>query len=438
MSIPGYHQWMNETALGITKPRSSLLKALDTAIQQYDLLKNQQNLFKIRNAFEDWKRSKDGGWESSERNKKLAISRLSDALGKADYRTFQITHFSMQELTALQYVHKERKRVIGNVFQGKEVSLKAARVKDSISATSRDLVDTSQKTSAYIRSIGKDKGARIVGGRPASDIVRQKLQQLVQSLFNVDTLDQLGSLTGTIMGILEKAAVSVPPVVGHVKDGYDLFTGWAKAGASLYEQVGVADRKYVIDTGVPASAFAGLKRLLAEETKKQTIAASQATTSFALKTGLVFVDGGAISGPVVGAVNALATLARQLYYLAMEWRSTKAINGALKAGELDIRLFRTYPLMGCYLIISGTLSDLIPIDSFGTPGWMDYIENTKREFNEIYGSATKLVDASPWEIIGLPKRRSGTSASLFGEISRAAGFGSPASDIAGLRDIKKP
>jgi hypothetical protein len=438
MSMPGYQQWMNETALGITKPRSSLLKALDAAIQQYELQKTQQNLFKVKNAFEDWKRSKDGTWEGSERNKKFAISRLSDELGKADYRTFQITHFSMQELTALQYVHKERKRVITNVFQGKEVSLKASRVRDSINATSRDLVDTSQKASAYIRSIGKDKGTRNPGGRPASDIVRQKLQQLVQSLFSVDTLDQLGSLTGTILSILEKAAVSVPPVVGHVKDGYDLFTGWAKAGGSLYEQVGVADRKYVIDTGLPASAFAALKKLLAEETKKQTIAASQATTSFALKTGLLFVDGGAISGPVVGAVNALATLAQQLYYLAVEWRATKAINKALNAGELDIRLFRTYPLMGCYLIISGTLSDLIPIDSFGTPGWMDYIESTKREFDEVYGSATKLVDASPWEIMGLPKRRSGTSASVFGEMSRIAGFGSPASDIAGLRDIKKP
>jgi hypothetical protein len=268
-----------------------------------------------------------------------------------------------------------------------------------------------------------------------SDMVRQKLQQLVESLFSVDTLEQLGSLSGTILDIVGKAAVSVPPVIGHIKDGYDLFTGWAQVGSRLYEQNGVADRKYVIDMGAPAAAFASLKTLLAEETKKQTIAASQATTSFVLKTGLVFVDGGAISGPVVGAVNALATLAQQLYFLAVEWRATKAISRALVAGELDMRLFKTYPLMGCYLIISGTLSDLIPIESFGTPGWMDHIENKKTEFDEIYSSATKLVDASPWEIIGLPKRKTGTGASLFGEVSRAAGFGGPISDIAGLRDI---
>jgi hypothetical protein len=439
MLLPTYQQWMNDTALGITKPRSSNLKALDTAIQQYELQKTQENFFLVKNAFESWKRSKGGAWESSERNKRFAVSKLSDALDKAGYRTFQITHFSMQELMALQYVQKERKRVIANLFQGKEVSLKAARMKEAVKSTSQDVVETSQKAAAYIRSIGKDKTTANTGGRPTSDILRQKFQDMVESLFSVDTLDQLGSLSGLILDILGKAAVNVPPVVGHIKDGYDLFTGWAKAGASLYEQVGVADRAYVIDTGAPASAFVALKKLLGEETKKQTMAASQATVSFTLKTGLAFVDGGAISGPVVGAVSALATMAQQLYALAVEWRATKAINKALTAGELDIRLFKTYPLMGCYLIISGTLSDLIPVDSLGTPGWMDYIEKMKKDgFDDIYKSATNLVDASPWEIIGMPKRRSGTSASVFGEISRAVGLGSPGSDIVGLKDITKP
>jgi hypothetical protein len=364
-----------------------------------------------------------------------AISKLDDALGKASYRNYQITQMSMRELMALQYVNQERKKVIAKLFSNKEVNLKAARIKDVIQQTAQAVAETSERATADIRRLGKDKGQR-APGRPASDVVRQKLEDLVKSLFSVESLDQLGSLAGTVMTILSKAAVSVPPVVGHVKDGYDLFTGWAKAGAGLYEQVGIANRKYVIDTGVPAAAFTALRELLAEETKKQALAASQATASFALKTGMVFVDGGAISGPVIGAINALATLAEQLYFLATEWRATQAVNQALAFGELDVRLFRTYPLMGCYLIISGTLSDLIPIDCFGTPGWMQYIENSKHEFDEIYRSATKLVDASPWEIQGLAKRKSGTSATIFGELSRAVGLGSPVSDIYGLKNIQ--
>ena len=101
-----------------------------------------------------------------------------------------------------------------------------------------------------------------------------------------------------------------------------------------------------------------------------------------------------------------APLAGQLYWLATEWRATVGVNKALTAGQLDVRLFRTYPLMGCYLLTSATFSDLIPIDNFGTPGWMDHVENLKkRRFDGIYEAAAGLIDKSPWEIEGLPKER---------------------------------
>ncbi len=149
--------------------------------------------------------------------------------------------------------------------------------------------------------------------------------------------------------------------------------------------------QYVNETGAPAAAFAGLKMCLVNETKHEVAGASIETTSFALKTGLAFTDCGAISGPVVGAANALASLSLQLYWLATEWRATTGINNALTAGELDLRLFRTYPLMGCYLLTSATFSDLIPIDNFGTRGWMDYVEDLKkRRFDGIYEAAVSL------------------------------------------------
>jgi hypothetical protein len=143
-----------------------------------------------------------------------------------------------------------------------------------------------------------------------------------------------------------------------------------------------------------------VKSCLISRTKKETASASLATTSLALKTGLAFVDGGAISGPVVGAANAAANLSLQIYYLATEYKATKAVNQALVDGNLDVTLFRTYPLMGAYLMVSATFSDLIPIENFGTPGWMDYVESLKkRSFDGIYEAATGLIAESPWEII---------------------------------------
>lgn len=58
MPLPNLQTWLNETKLGVIRPRSSQLKAVDDALQQYERARNDTNLFKIKNAFEDWKRSK--------------------------------------------------------------------------------------------------------------------------------------------------------------------------------------------------------------------------------------------------------------------------------------------------------------------------------------------------------------------------------------------
>jgi hypothetical protein len=264
----------------------------------------------------------------------------------------------------------------------------------------------------------------------AGDLARKKLEEMTKAMFSVDALESLGGLAGLVIDILGKCSVSVAPVVGHIKDGYDLFTGWAKAASALHEQHSISNCNYAIDIGAPSSAFQGVKTCLANETKNETASASIATTSFALKTGLAFVDGGAISGPVVGAANAVASLSLQLYWLATEWRATQAINKALADGNLDLTLFRTYPLMGCYLMTSATFSDLIPIDCFGTPGWMDYVESLKkRSFDGIYDAATGLIDKSPWEIKGLPKRPAKGAGLQLGMIGAAKDLGSNVKDI---------
>lgn len=437
MSIPSYQQWMQDTGANILSPRSSKLKAVDAAIQQFGTTKNEKDLWRIKNAFEDWKRYKGTGWDKSLRNRNGAITKLNAELDRvADYRTYQITHFTMAELMALSVVAKERKKAIIKVFENKDVTFKAAKLKDKLKETGEKIKDTSEKGAAYLTSIGKGAPAKTSSGPPASEVVRKKMEDMVRSMFSVHALDALGTLGGFITTILGQCAVSIPPVVGHIKDGYDLFTGWAKVGSDLYQQYNISERGYVIDTGVPTAAFSALKSCLEDETKNEAISATRATTSFALKTGLAFVDGGAISGPVVGAANALADFSHQIYLLATEWKATKAINKALSAGELDIRLFRNYPLMGCYFLVSATLSDLIPIDSFGSPGWMDYIENLhKHGFEQIYKSSVDLIEKSPWEIEGLPKRPKGTSAGIFTEVKRVFSTVSPLGDLKELKDL---
>lgn len=424
MAIPTLTTWLAETKLGTMKPRSAQLKAVDDAIQHYERQRTEGNLFKIKNALEDWKRFKGAAWKSSDRNRGGAVTRLDQELAKlADYRTYQLAggRFTMQELQALAFVARERKNVIANVFRGKEVTFRLSK---------ESLRDSAQKVKTKCDEAKKFLQGKSKSTLSPAETAQKKLTEMAKSMFDVDTLESLGKIGGHVIEIIGQCGVSVAPVVGHIKDGYDLFTGWAKAAAALHEQYSVANCNYVIDTGAPAAAFQGVKSCLISQTKKEAASASIATTSFALKTGLAFADGGAISGPVVGAANAIASLSLQLYYLSTEYRATKAINEALTNGTLDITLFRTYPLMGAYLMTSATFSDLIPIECFGTPGWMDYVENLKkRGFDGIYDAATDLIKDSPWEIKGLPKRPQKGAGIQFGLFKGAAEVGGNVKDI---------
>jgi hypothetical protein len=428
--IPKYQQWLTDTSLGVLRPRSGPLKAVDETIREYERAANQPNLFKVKNAFEDWKRFKGASWKTSDRNRApaFAITRLDDQLKLvADGGLYRLTHgWSIEELRALRYMAEERKKVIARIFEGKEVTFRNSPrgVKEAVKDAGEKVKQSCGQAQSWLHGTNKK------GGLSTEEKIKQKLEEMVKEFFSVDSLEKIVGLYGLILEILAQCSVSMAPVVGHIQDGAELFTGWAKAGAALHKQHSISHCAYHIDTGAPTAAFQGLRDCLIEETKKETASASIATTSFALKTGLAFADGGLISGPVVGAADAMASLSLQLYYLAAEYKATKAINEALSQGHLDVRLFETYPLMGCYMLTSATFSDLIPIECFGTPGWMDYVETLKkRSFDGIYEASNNLIDGSPWEIKGLPKRPVKGGGLQFGMISQAKDIGSKIKEI---------
>jgi len=395
MTIPTRATWLEQTSRNVLRPRSPELKLVDEAIGQHERAPTPAALGKIKLAFEAWKRAKGPGWRNNERNRGMAMTQL-----EADLTLVQAVRFTPQELQALAYIAQQRKQTIRTLFAGKEVVLKGPRSARQALQTAVDELKTQGEDAArWLRSVGKAPPPEAAG------LVRDKLEEMAKALFQVDNLASLGDLGGFVLGLLGQCGVSVAPVVGHVKDGYDLVVGWGKVGLALHERHDIAARRYAIDTGAPAAAFAALKKCLADEAKTQAAEAGIASASFALKTGLVFVDGGAVSGPVVGAAKALSQVSLKLYGLASEWRATRQANTVLREGPLDITLFRTYPLMGCYLLTCATLSDIVPVASFGQPGWMDYIETLKkRGYDGIYESAAALIDSSPWEIRGMPKR----------------------------------
>ena len=464
MSIPTYEQWKRDTSLGLLKPRSATLQSLDAAIDKYNKARTQDNLWAIKNAFEDWKRAKGPQWQQSDRNRNGAVKRLAVDLDRVDARAYQITHMSMAELQALEVVKAERTKTIRKLFldshgNAKQVAFKAANLQHAVTQAANNV---KAKSAAAAHSIqnqlstpprapkpfvvtgmgtspgGGGMGVNLGSGRSAKDILQAKLNELVQKFFEVDSLTMLGPLASLIMSIVAECSASAAPVIGHLKDGASVISDWIEVGVGCYHKSTISRCRYSIELGAPAAAFAALEELLRDEVKQSTVSAGISSTSFAVKTGMIFVDGGAISGPVTGAVAALAEIAHKLFLLGMEYRATKDANKALAAGKLDITLFETYPLMGCYLLNCATLSDIVPISCFATPGWMDYIEKMKAgAIDKILKQSEDLIDKSPWEIKDMPKRPVGSSGGLFSEAMRYGKMASPLGDLADLKDLGK-
>ncbi len=188
-----------EVALGC-----SAGSAVDAAIGQYERSKDEKDVWRIRNAFEDWKRAEGSRWQLCDRNRKQAITRIDRELAKVtDARTYQITHMTMKELMALSHIARQRKRVLENVFKGKEVTLKGAKLKEQIVEAGEKIKSKCQTAESWI-SANKAPPASNKPAPPDPTLLRDKMLNMAKSFFGVAALDDLGSLAGLILDIMGK------------------------------------------------------------------------------------------------------------------------------------------------------------------------------------------------------------------------------------------
>lgn len=87
------------------KPRSSKLKAVDAALLNYEIAMNEQNLWRLKNAFEDWKRDKMNAWEQSGAASAQSASRM-----RRSRRLFPVGPVSIASPSALKKVYESLRR----------------------------------------------------------------------------------------------------------------------------------------------------------------------------------------------------------------------------------------------------------------------------------------------------------------------------------------
>lgn len=397
-TIPNHTTWMAQTELRM-KPRSSELKKLDEAIKAHDLAKTPDKVKAVRQALAVWKRAKGDGWKMSERNK--APNFPFTNLSKAVYVDLKLPP---DEVAALKFWDDSRRKKLQTLFEGKQVKLRIVDSYAQLHLAHKDLTEAV-------------KGAKATGSGAVKTALQPEVTQAVNNMFGTqiatlkDFAAQAVAETGTaaVIQAIDHVA-SMLPIISLVADGGKMLSQWGMAIYKGYKQYETSTHGFAIASGDPAAAFAAVQSLLARETANQVAKASITSVAFAANTALHAAKGaGAVLAPAVGAAKAAANAARVIAKFAIEFRETVMVNKVLKNPELlDLRAFKTCPLLGAYMLVCSDTSDLVAMlfDEFGQAGWMEDIESLiKKHIHPVQDRAADLVQSSPFVISGVPIHR---------------------------------
>ncbi|TQV82685.1 hypothetical protein FKG94_08130 [Exilibacterium tricleocarpae] len=386
-----HDQWMKGTKLGLTKPRSAKLKAVDNALQQYDLLRSQKQVRYLRTCFNTWKLSKGVDWEQSARNGKNLVSDLEKMLNMSD-----------AQLAPIDIIRKEQQQLLQNMFRQKQLKSRGLggmgkKKKAEVAFTLKKIKDGAGAAQQAVKGSPSDAGS-----------TRDNVMSLVSELFN--NAGPIGELQQEIaaelgQGFLADMIAEMVPYAGVMRSGYNVFDNWKKTAKSAYAKHRVNKVKDVAAAGDPRRAVDAIIRVLEREKNEYLIKASRSTVTFTAKVAVHATGAGGLGDPIIGGVSAMANLVHLIYLIGRDYEEKKEINQVLASGvALDYRVFDVCPILGCYYIVCSNTSDVIDyiIDDIGAAAWMDDVELLAKRMHIVDKAARHLIDRHRYYFDNMP------------------------------------
>ena len=418
-SIPIHKKWMADTH-SLTRPRSPLLKNLDERILAFGQIPNGTNRNNVQGALNRWiadqtQQGKD--WKQSVRNKTGAVTELYRAVND-DAR-----NLSDEEREALRYIARQQSMALFLQFQNKEVQFKSTTLLGLRNRASDNW--TRFKTGAGgVKDLGLKvysgvSSAKALSGIPgqlatlnsggasavqAEDVAGMKLKimELIQTLcHDVDPHHVFNALS---LGSPETFVAELAPFLGAISSGGKAVIGWITVvKLAFYDDARIKRATYAIRAGDPMAALAAVSALLDREINSEAAKAGIATAAFAGKMAGAFADGGAITGPVLGAVEKLANIFQIIFEYVRDYREVRAANEMLAVGALNLDLFDVCPVLGCYFLVVQDHSTIInfAVADYGTVNWKFDVEQLVKRIDVVLGKARHYIAVSRFEIPGM-------------------------------------
>lgn len=425
--ILSYSEWMKKT-YSLVHPRSTFLKSVDEALKKYDTARNPTNREALKTAFDRWRfeQSRQGkDWRKSVRNEKGAVTTLYRALNDLDRR--QLT---AEELEAMKYISRMQTTALARQFSQAELRFKASTlvgVAQGVGSNWQKFktgaqgvaggASTAKSAVKAGQEIGKGISTLQSGGRAAAvtaakagmadktGTIKTQVVQLCRTL--CPDLDPDAVFRAVGLPAVEQFAIEMTPFIGAISSGGKAVVGWIGVANSHWQRSKVADARYAIAAGDPEAAFDAVLVLLDREITSQTVRASVKTGAFTGKLLGAFADAGAVTGPVIGLLEILAQIFQTIVEYVSDYRECRAGTKMLQMGALNLDLFETSPILGCYFIVVQDHSTIInfAVGDYGTPNWMFDVERLVKKVQIVLDKARHLIHNSRLEVAGMERMK---------------------------------
>jgi hypothetical protein len=311
------------------------------------------------------------------------------------------------EFTAMRTIAKARDHNLANMFAGTELKFAKFARQKSVAGALSDANSVRSNVTSMVKGI--KTGSKVAATLPSPVDIKTHALELIKISMNLhDIQDVVDALTGSV---LHELIAEITPLIGVLTSGYKSVQSWRAVvtnARDLYKS------DYYLEGVLPGDPQAAaeavvviIKRFLAANTAD----AVRNTTSASTKIAGLFADLGTATTAAIGAASALAKLIQELYILGRDYAEMKAGNKRLlDPGTLDMTVFQTCPILGCYLI---SCSDTSMVANFfvadmGLPGWMDKVEAMKKnQLDPLIKNANKAIVSSHLTLEGL-KANKGT------------------------------
>ncbi len=307
-----------------------------------------------------------------------------------------------QEAQALRMIEQQRQQNLRLMFATAKIQLKG---KEAALASAEMM----KNVSGLVKEVRTLKGVAPGVSTMAAKAVTERF------LTDLTAAGSLGNLATLVPGLNPAKIIGdVMPVVGSIKAGYDLLKNLYECGDALHTHYKVVKGMPSVLPGDPAAAARAVQTMLKITAADKGSAAAVAGAKFGTSVASLPADGGATANIVFAAVE----MAKSLFMLGLSIKEMVQGNQHLKTGALDATLFKSSPLAGCYLMVNSNTSDVLAFltPDIGTIGWMDRVEEMKKQVDPCIESARGFIHDSKLEIVALPMNKVGKHKGFFTKV----------------------